>query len=375
MKVKSLAPSIMIGFTLVTAAISTYSSYHSLEKMMTNAKMRELESAANFVQYDLQQQINSDAARASLVANLAVVQDALRSNNRTELERQLLPAFMQQAKKYGVIDAAFFKAPATAFLRLYNLTTFDDDVSAYREMILTSSQKRKSQQGIEIGREGLSVRGVSIVEDTNGFIGSFEVASSFNPILQHIKQVTGFDAGLFIDDDLMSKVALNAPKADADKVIGAYRNVDATNWANIRPMITANLLSKLNDISYDIKTINGTDYGLIQIPLLDYKGAQIGSLVTVANFESYKNEERSGLVTSISFGLLQAIILAGILMVMLRGFFLSPIQALTAKLNKINDGEIEGEIGPLTKSTTELGELARAVEKTQKCISELKTAK
>jgi methyl-accepting chemotaxis protein len=375
MKVKTLAPAVMIGFTLITAAISSYSNYSSLEKMMDNAKMRELQNAANFIQYDLQQQTDKAAARASLVANMALVQDALRTGNRTELEHQLVPAFLQQNKKYDVTDASFFKAPATTFLRLFNLPLFDDDVSSYREMILTGSKKQKqtSQEGLEIGREGLSVRGVSAVIDAQGFIGSFEVATDFNQILDHIKQVTGFDSAVFIDDALMTKVALNAPKVDADKIIGAYRAVGTTNWETIHPMVNPTLFSKLKDISYQIKTVNGTDFGLVQVPLLDFKGAQIGSIVTVANFDNYNNEEKVSLVTSIVLGLIQAIILTGILIVILRGFFLSPIKALTDKLTRINNGDTDLEVGSLTKSTTEIGELARTIESTQKYVTELKT--
>ena len=204
-----------------------------------------------------------------------------------------------------------------------------EDLSSFREMVLATNRKQEAQKGVEIGRRGLSIRGVDIVKDDKGPIGSFEVGLSFNPVLENIKKNTGFDAAVFANAQLMADVATLLPKPDNERLVGSYQNVEATNWKASRPLVNADLLDA-KDVVKELKTVDGVDYGLIAVPLLDFKGSRIGAIVASKSFENYKSMQGSALVRTIAFSALQAIVLMGVMLILINVLFIHPLNAAAA---------------------------------------------
>jgi hypothetical protein len=216
-------------------------------------------------------------------------------------------------------------------LRIYDVTAgHGEDLSGFREMVLATNRKQEAQKGIEIGRRGLSIRGVDVVKDDKGPIGSFEVGISFSPVLENLKKNAGFEAGVFVNAMMMADVANLLPKPDAERLVGPYQNVESTNWKIVRPMVTADILNEAKEVVTRIKTVDGIDYGMVAVPLLDYKGSRIGAVVAVKSFEDYQRMQDSALVRAIAFAALQAILLAGAMLLLINLLFINPL-AVTAK--------------------------------------------
>ena len=330
-KYKSL---ILVGaVAVVTATLSGWSSFTTNKHIIEVAKYNELTRVATLIQNDLQEQANKAAARASMVATLPSIVEAFRAQDREQLVKRLVPTFLIQRDKFGIREGQFHVAPAISYLRIYDVTAgHGEDLSSFREMVLATNRKQEAQKGVEIGRRGLSIRGVDLVKDDKGPIGSFEVGLSFTPVLDNIKKNTGFDAGVFANAQLMADVATLVPKPDNERLVGAYQNVEATNWKAARPMVSADLLDA-KDIVKDLKTIDGGDYGLVAVPLLDFKGTRIGAIVATKNFENYKSMQTSALVRAIAFSALQAIILMGVMLVLINVFFIHPLNAAAAAVS------------------------------------------
>jgi len=327
MQNKLKALSVVALVTVLTAAISGWSSYATNTHVIESARQNELRGVAKLIQNDLQEQSDKAAARAALVVHLTSIQQAFRKGDRKELEERLAPAFEIQRAKYGVLDAQFHLAPATSFLRIYDpQEAHGEDLSGFREMVLATNRTNEAQKGVEIGRRGLSIRGVDIVRDEHGAIGSFEVGISFSTVLADLKKNAGFEAGAFVDAVKMATIATQLPKPDSERLIGAYQNVESTNWKIVRAMVSGDILNDAKDVVTRIKSIDGVDYGLVAVPLLDYKGSRIGAIVAVKSFEDYQTLQISALVRSVAFALLQAVILAGA-MLMLINVLLVPSQA------------------------------------------------
>lgn len=316
---------IVIPATLFMAAISAWSSITSQQAIIEGCKQRELRAAATFIQNELQEQMNQAAAKASIVVNLPSVKEAFRAGNRERMLDSLLPAFLIQKGRYGVLEGQFLTPPAFSFLRLHAPRDgIGEDVSSFREMVVNASKEHQPRKGIEIGRRGLSIRGVDLVKDAAGYIGSFEVGISFMPVLENLKENTGFEAGAFVNEDMMNRIATLLPKTDNERIIGGFRNVDATNWNILKPVVTPDRLTAPAEISMTLETIAGTDYGIVVVPLLDYKGSNIGSIVAVQVFDVYRNQMNAANVSAIAFALLQVLVIAGIVIVMINVMFVQP---------------------------------------------------
>ena len=328
MQVKYKALAFVGTITVFTAAISGWSSYATNNSVIENAKQKELRGTATLIQNDLLEQATKAAARASLVVSLPSIQEAFRKGDREQLVERLVPAFMTQRDKFGVREGQFHLAPASSFLRIYDITAgHGEDLSSFREMVLATNRKQEAQKGIEIGRRGLSIRGVDVVKDAKGPIGSFEVGISFSPVLENLKKNAGFEAGVFVDAVMMSDVANLLPKPDAERIVGTYQNVESTNWKIVRPMVTADVLNEAKEVVTRIKTVDGIDYGMVAVPLLDYKGSRIGAIVAVKSFEDYQSMQGSALVRAIAFAALQAMILSGAMLVLINVLFMNPLAA------------------------------------------------
>lgn len=332
MHVKYKALMLVGVITIVTAGISGWSSYATNNGIIESAKQKELRGTATLIQNDLQEQATKAAARASLVASLPSIQEAFRKGDREQLIQRLLPAFLIQRDKFGIREGHFHLAPAISFLRIYDVTAgHGEDLSGFREMVLATNRKQESQKGIEIGRRGLSIRGIDVIKDATGPIGSFEVGLSFSPILENLKKNAGFEAGVFVNAVMMSDIANLLPKPDAERIVGSYQNVEATNWKVVRPMVSADLLNDAKDVVVRIKTVDGVDYGLVAVPLLDFKGSRIGAIVAVKSFEDYQALQGSALVRAIAFAFLQAVILAGAMLILINVLFIHPLTAAAKK--------------------------------------------
>jgi methyl-accepting chemotaxis protein len=328
MQVKYTALAVIGFVAIVTSTISGWSSYTTNTGVIETAKQKELRGTATLIQNDLQEQATKAAARASMIVSLPSIQEAFRKGDRDQLVTRLVPAFLIQRDKYGIREGQFHLAPATSFLRIYDVKAgHGEDLSSFREMVLAANRKGESQKGVEIGRRGLSIRGVDVVKDATGPIGSFEVGLSFTPVLENLKRNAGYEAAVFVDKVKMADIATLLPKPDNERIVGSYQNVEATNWKSIRPMVTADLLNEAKDVLVRIKTVDGVDYGMVAVPLLDFKGSRIGAIVGIKSFEDYQVLQSNALVRAVGFAFLQTLLLIGAMLILINVLFIHPSAA------------------------------------------------
>lgn len=323
---------IVVGLSVVLAAVSGWFDYRSNLEVIDFAKHNELQVTATLIQNDLQEQSNKAAARAAMVTALPSIKEAFRKQDRDQLVQRLQPAFLVQRDKYGVREGQFHLAPATSFLRIFDVKAgHGEDLSGFREMVLTANRKQEAQKGIEVGRRGLSIRGVDVVVDEKGPIGSFEVGISFSTVMDNLKRNSGFDAGVFVDATLMNDVATLLPKPDRERLVGTYQNVESTNWNVVRRLVDADLLAAAKETVTRVVRVDGMDYGITALPLLDFKGQRIGAIVAVKSFEKYQTLQSSGLVQAVALGALQAWLLAAAMWLLIKVYFATAGTAAPAK--------------------------------------------
>ncbi|MBC7545460.1 MAG: hypothetical protein H7338_22255, partial [Candidatus Sericytochromatia bacterium] len=363
MKIRRKAPLIVISIAVLTAGLSTVSSYMSNKRMIDGAKQQELRTTATVIQNSITAQSNKAAARASLVVNLPSVQEAFRRRSRTDIAKRLVPAFLAQRDQYGVREGQFHLAPAFSFLRLFDLEAgHGEDLSAFREMVVTTNKTQIAQKGVEIGRRGLSIRGVAPVLDAQGAVGSFEVGMSFSTVLQDVKKTTGFEAAVFVDDAMMAKIATFIPRPDPERVIAGQQATEATNWQIIRAVAAPERLNKASAMAMYLPSVDGTEWGMVVVPVVDYKNTPIGSVVATRNFEEYQTQAQWALVSMLSLAFMQAVLLAGAMLIVINALVIGPMENISDKLALLFRAEPSPNLGDLTAADDEIGSMARNAE-------------
>ncbi len=365
-KIKYKVPILLLSATIITTVIATYSNYKTNVALIVSAKMNELSMVAKEIQNDFIDQENNAAAKVALIIDRPDVQVAFRAKNREELTRIMISNFKTLKNKFGVREAQFNLPSAEVFLRLHNLSLFGDDDSSFREMILMAEKNLKSYRGLEIGRSGVNIRAIEPVKDAQGLIGTFEVGMSLGTILENIKKNTEFDAAIFINDELMTKVATSRPRAGQERIFGDLQGIGSTDWAKVLPFMDAQTLNTIKDVTLITKNIKGNDYGMIFIPILDFKNTEIGTLVAISDYSHYKAALESSLIKSIAFALFQIIVLTGIIMVAFRALLLRPLNHINKTVALWITDESDKNLAKLAYRDDEIGELVNNLDKLYK---------
>ncbi|MFN5764088.1 MAG: cache domain-containing protein [Pseudanabaena sp.] len=363
MNIKWKSQLLLFMVAITTSIVSAYSGFQANNAMIESAKKRELNVTSTLIQSNIAEQINKASARASLVSSLPSIKQAFRAKNREEIANRLLPAMIVQRDQFGIREGQFVLPPAVSFLRIYALKDgHGEDLSGFRQMLLVANRTGEPQRGMEIGRRGLSIRAVYPVKDDEGLIGSFEIGLSFSSVLSQTKTNTGFDVGVFIDDKLMTEVAKLQPRPDSERIIGGYQAVEATDWAALKPLLSPAVFAKARDVSTELLTVNGNDYGLVLVPVLDYKGERIGAVVAVRDFSEFQNQQRWALTGTVAMAGLQIVLLTGALLIVVNAMLLKPFAAIASASNELADGNPAPDLEDLANRRDEIGGMARSLQ-------------
>ncbi len=361
MNIKLKAPLILIAVGWLTSGIAAYSSFSSTRHIIDSAQQRELKAIALLIQTALIEQASEAEALAALVASLPAVQAAFRARDREALFQWLVPAFLKQRDQFGVLISQFHLPPASLFLNLDDVTEQPgEDQSDFREMVLMGNRHHQPQKGIELGQGGLSIRGLYPVKDAEGPIGSFEVGLSFHTVLEETKQSTGFELGVFVDDKRLTAIATHLPRHDAERLVGGFLNLEATNWQVLRSLVSADLLSgAANDVVLKLLNVGGIDYGLVMVPLQDFKEHPIGAIVATRSFEMFQSQTKRALVSTLAFAFLQMGLLTGAVLIVQNALFIRRLSALVEQTALLAQGEPATDLAELVTGRDEIGTMAQ----------------
>ena len=203
MKLSLKIPLLVVVSVLAGFAITFYFTQAVSRDLIEATKKDQLNSYAKSFNTQVELTANEATARAQLIANITSIKKAFRSGVRAiegasggdQMEKaaakvhwdylfaELDKAYEIQKAQYGAVQAQFHRKPARSFYRLHMKSKWNDDLSGFRNTVLMVNEDGKVQQGPEVGRGGLGIRGVVPVVDDEGQIGSFEFGSRVRPDL------------------------------------------------------------------------------------------------------------------------------------------------------------------------------------------------
>jgi len=251
----------------------------------------------------------------------------------------------------GIYDLRlhFLTPPAVSFFQTWNPESSRIDLSEFRRMIVTVSQRRTPQKGIEIGFRRAFVAGAFPVLEGRRYLGAVELAIPFNPIMDQLKEITDIDTMVLIS---RKAVAHTEWLKEAEKV-GEYILYYETN-----PVLRSTMLKAL---SAPGAVLIEQNYAVVAKPIADFSRKSVGLLIMSYDLtpiiDSYKQ--------------LGVYVLMFIFIFVIATFFMSymifkkyvdePINTLIDHTERISMGDVDQKI-PIN-SRDEIGKLAEAFER------------
>lgn len=301
---------------------------------------------------------------AELVISIPTVRKAFLERDRPKLLAECSHMFAVQKERYGLDRAEFHEASGVTFLRLHQPDKFGDDDMQHRPMLVEAHRNKAIRLGIEIGTYGPAVSAIVPVLDDNGnFAGSFEIALDFEPLLDELKSTFKFEGAVFLDEQLLREVAtaLTGDALSTRKRVGPYIRLHATHEDLMEGLVTDKEVDAPEPRNYE-READGTEWGVELLPLYDHAHKRIGAVALAHDFGDDEAEARRSFVWLGLAALFGCVVMAGAILIVLRGKLLAPLAALNAHLSAMARGEEAPPADPMETYCDELKELAKSYE-------------
>jgi len=256
-----------------------------------------------------------------------------------------------------------------------------DDLSSFRNSVIDiNERKRKTVTGIEIGRGGFTIRGITgVYDEKNRLLGSIEVLSSFGELFKAESK----DTSNIIQYILMKKKYLKIATALQDStkfpiIADSYVQVTKSGELNA-PILT----SILKTGAKTGKLIDNNLY--LTKPIKDYSGQTIGMHLVILNLSSQLRLIHKKMLHFFLLQMLIILIFSGFLFFIVTKFFINPLKMMKNFAITISDGDLTNtsitvkqndEIGQLGNALTKMGnQLKNMLEKIKTVSNEIFTSK
>ncbi len=366
MKFRKVAPAVLIAAVVVTIATVSIVSNLISHRMAASFEKGQFELIGRIVQSKLIDAEGKAIAAAEIIAAMPEVKKAFAARNRDELLGATREAYRVQREKYGISQAQFHLAPAVSFLRVHNPPVFGEDLSHYRKIVAEVNQSSAIRKGVEVTTSGLGIFGTLPMTDGAGkATGSFEVALEFGPLLDELKKTYGFELALFIDEKTLRETATSLKEREIfseQNRLGPYVTFRSTHPELMRALV-ADADVAIPEESHYIRKANDLPYGVLLQPIYNYAKKQIGVMAIARDFSATRSADGQAAIWQTLTGLLAIVLLAGVIIIVIRGMLLRPMTVLGNRVAALADGVQSHEVPAPESSCEEMRELASHCER------------
>ena len=257
--------------------------------------------------------------------------------------------------------------PARSFIRCWSEKR-GDDISEFRNTILQVNETHKAVKGIETGRGGFVIRGISpIMSDNNKFLGTVEVFFDINQVVKQITSNHDEEFSIFMNTDLLPIASKFLEDSSSNilsnkKIIGDFIFVEKTEG-----FIISNLPGEILRKSFnELLIFQEGNYKYAIIPVKNFSGTTEGIGVLQVDISEYINNLRNVtlLIIASAFFLLIIVILIN---TKSQKLIIKRILRVDESLKMLAKGNLsekinvvhEDEIGDMEKSLNTLNKFIR----------------
>lgn len=345
MKLRRSAPALILGTAIFVIAAITFASNRMFAQQMDGIEVGQFDLMRAIVEFNLQGGQDRALARAEMLATVPEVRDAFAARDRERLLASTQMLYQVQHEKYGLDQLQFVGSDNVSFLRVHKPDAFGDDLSSFRPIVVAVNQKRSVQKGISLSRSGPALMGVVPMFDAQGqHSGLVEMGLDFGPILDKLKAAYGFDCTFFVKEEPLRRISTSVDPAvlDEHNRVGEYLKYHSTNWGLMQGLVDADDLAKVDGepIQYSRESV-GNAYGVVMVSLHNAAGDAIGIIAAARDFSGTRGAAGRAAVTQIAAALFALILLAGAVLVAIRGFLLRPVAELGVAMEALAQGNVK----------------------------------
>lgn len=367
MKFQRNALATLLGFLLVVIGLTTFLTNRLFVRTTEQTETSQYALMKSIINFNIQGAENSALARAELIASLPRVKELFAAGKREALAAELKQMFEIQKDKFGADQSQFHSPPATSFLRLNDPARFGDDLTSFRPIVTAVNKDYVARKGLSISRAGPGIFGVVPVTDLAGKpVGTFEIGADFGGVLDRVKSAYGLESALFIDE---AKLKQAAPNLGGDVYseknrVGRYIKFQSTNWELMRKLVSDAELSApgIENEPYT-REAQDTPYGVVVLPLRNPAGDALGMIVTAKDFSPSRSAMGQSMIWLFMYSLFAFVLLAGVVIVVVRGAIVRPLASLNQRFKSLADGNRDEPIENPGEYYSEIGTLAQQYER------------
>ena len=214
------------GVLCLAVASLTPLLLNKVDQAITAASDIRLEQLFDSMNVQLAEQARLAEILCVMVAEMPTVQLAFVEGDRPALVSILGKSFDQLKRQYGLVQMQFHSPPAVSFLRLHKLDKYGDDLSDFRNTVVTANQRKIMVSGLESGVAGLGVRAVVPVYQQQRHIGSLEFGLDFGQtFFDRFKAKYAVDIAMYLADNQSFKAfagTMEHPPLDERQLRAAF---------------------------------------------------------------------------------------------------------------------------------------------------------
>jgi methyl-accepting chemotaxis protein len=294
------------------------------------------------------------------IANTESIQAAFMEKDRKLLQELTLPVYQKVKKEINLDKFQFHLPPATSFLRLHKPNKFGDDLTGIRPTIVAVNSTKKNITGLDKGRFGFGIRGLSPVFINETHIGSVEFGISLNDtFLDQLQQLYQINVAIMTQDqtDIFKVLAKNYSFSNPEENLGIYTDI-----------------IKNGGFRHVQRNISGKDVFYFIGPLKDFSGKIEGVIIIEKDISIHIAKMKKILTIYLTIGLISLLLIITVMYFIFNRLLNKRIQRFSKVLRKASKGDLTIRSRVLKPDEMGLlGEMLNIYLSTnQKAITELK---
>ena len=360
------APAALIAAVVIVIAGVTFISDRLFSGLTASVERSQFQLMQSILDAALRNAADEALARADIVASLPVTRQAVAGKDRERLIAEYAEMFKVQKARRGIDQIQFHVPPAQSLLRLHDPSAFGDDLTRFRPIVVAVNREKAARKGVAIARGGPVIVGIAPVQDAKGsHVGSVEFGLDFGRLIDGLKAAYGLDFTVFIEEKPLREFAqgLNPAVLSEQNRLGRFIRFHTTNGAVMKELIGDADIAIVNEPVRYTRDSQGLPYGVLLVPLRDGAGESLGVIAVARDFSGSRAAAGRSLVWQICLGIFAIVILSGVVIVVVRGFLLRPLDVIDRRAAAIAAGERTTTLEETDKFCPEVRRLAEHLER------------
>jgi len=334
--IKFLAPMIII-IVCTLIAIATY-SMTMISHIKTNVFKQETSSMTTYLDQIITSNLNICLTNASTLSQNTALIDALVLDDKDaafEIVDKVVTSFLEYFN-YD-LKIHIHTEDVKSFLRSWNIKKNGDDLKGFRDTILKVKETKKMVDAFEIGKAGLTMRGIAPMLQMDYYVGSIEVMFGTEMLIDQANT----DLGAFM------LVGVDKSLNQSDNIVDIGKYAIAQNEFIDKKFQDEVAKASQDEIDGPKKFFSTDNYFVVKYPVKDLNGSEIGVIFIGKEFSLISNEINAAkkmATTQVVITLGSFLIIIIVMVVLIRKVVSSKLRMLIDTTHELAEGD-----GDLTK--------------------------